>query len=47
MIVVAGLAVASKYYKSLITQEYGEHSTRGPAELTADKANLTSGLDRD
>jgi len=29
------------------TYEYGKYSTRGPSELTNDKANKTTGLDRD
>ena len=47
LVVVAGLAVASNITNLWATQEYGEHSTRGPSELTADKENQTTGLDRD
>lgn len=41
------LAFASNITNLMATQEYGKYSTRGPSELTADKANQTTGLDRD
>lgn len=47
LIVVALLAVASNITNLWATQEYGKYSTRGPSELTADKENQTTGLDRD
>lgn len=31
----------------LTTYEYGEHSIRGPSELSSDKENRTTGLDKD
>ena len=45
--VAAGLAVLSNITNLWATQEYGKYSTRGPSELTADKENQTTGLDRD
>ncbi|MFM9052487.1 MAG: hypothetical protein ACKOKF_09285, partial [Bacteroidota bacterium] len=47
LIVMALLAVGSNITNLLATQEYAKYSTRGPSELTSDKANKTSGLDRD
>ncbi|HQV99783.1 MAG TPA: YfhO family protein [Bacteroidia bacterium] len=47
LVVVALLAVASNITNLWATQEYGKYSTRGPSELTADKENQTTGLDRD
>lgn len=41
------LAVLSNITSLWATQEYGKYSTRGPSELTADKENQTTGLDRD
>ncbi len=45
--VVALLAVASNITSLWATQEYGKYSTRGPSELTVNKENQTTGLDRD
>lgn len=45
--VVAMLAVAANITNIMATQEYGKYSTRGPSELSTDKENKTSGLDRD
>ena len=45
--VVAVLAVLPNITNLWATQEYGKYSTRGPSELTSDKENKTSGLDRD
>ncbi len=47
LVVVSGLAVMSNITNLWATQEYGKYSTRGPSELTANKENQTSGLDRD
>jgi hypothetical protein len=47
LVVSALLAVSSNITNLLATQEYGKHSTRGPSELSANKENQTSGLDRD
>ncbi len=41
------LAVFSNITNIWATQEYGKYSTRGPSELTADKENKTTGLDKD
>jgi hypothetical protein len=41
------LAVMSNITNIMATQEYGEQSTRGPSELSVNKENQTSGLDRD
>ncbi len=45
--VFAFLAVASNANKLLTTYEYGKYSMRGQSDLTNDKANKTTGLDRD
>ena len=45
--VAAVLAVLSNITNLWATQEYGKYSTRGPSELTTDKENQTTGLDRD
>lgn len=47
LVVVSALAVASNITNLWATQEYGKYSTRGPSELTNNKENQTSGLDRD
>lgn len=47
LLVAVALAVGSNITNLLVTQEYGKYSTRGPSELTSDKENKTSGLDRD
>lgn len=47
LIVAAVLAFAANITNLLATQEYGKYSTRGPSDLTANKENQTSGLDRD
>ncbi len=41
------LAVLSNITSLWATQEYGKYSTRGPSELTNNKENQTTGLDRD
>lgn len=41
------LAVASNTSRLWTTWEYGKYSMRGKSDLTNDKANKTSGLDRD
>ncbi len=45
--VAAVLAVLTNITNLWATQEYGKYSTRGPSELTANKENQTTGLDRD
>lgn len=45
--VFALLAVASNTSRLWTTWEYGKYSMRGKSDLTNDKANKTSGLDRD
>ena len=47
LLVAAGLAVGSNITNLWATQEYGKYSTRGKSELTSEKENKTSGLDRD
>jgi hypothetical protein len=47
LLIAAILAVSCNITNLWATQEYGKYSTRGPSELTADKENQTSGLDRD
>ena len=47
LVVVSALSVASNITNLWATQEYGKYSTRGPSELTNNKENQTSGLDRD
>jgi hypothetical protein len=41
------LAIATNSEKLWTTYEYGKFSIRGPSELTQDKGNQTSGLDKD
>jgi hypothetical protein len=43
----AVLAVLTNTTNLWATQEYGYYSTRGPSELSVNKENQTSGLDRD
>ena len=43
----AALAILSSITNLWATQEYGKYSTRGPSELTSNKENQTTGLDRD
>jgi hypothetical protein len=45
--IAALLAVGSNITNLWLTYEYGKYSTRGPSELTANKENKTSGLDKD
>ncbi len=45
--VVAIIAACTNITNLMATEEYGKYSTRGPSELTADKENKTTGLDRD
>ncbi|MBT3208676.1 MAG: YfhO family protein [Bacteroidetes bacterium] len=47
LVAAALLAVGPNISNLLVTQEYGKYSTRGKSELTSDKENKTSGLDRD
>jgi hypothetical protein len=47
LVVVALLALATNLEKTLPVMEYGDYSTRGKSELTSDKENKTSGLDKD
>jgi hypothetical protein len=47
LVIGAVLAVSTNITNLWATQEYGKYSTRGPSELTSDKENQTSGLDRD
>ncbi|MGQ9847962.1 MAG: YfhO family protein, partial [Bacteroidales bacterium] len=45
--IAALLAVGSNITNLWLTYEYGKYSTRGPSELTGDKHNKTTGLDKD
>ncbi len=45
--IVAAIAGCTNITNLLATAEYGKYSTRGPSELTSDKENKTTGLDRD
>ncbi|MBU8893925.1 MAG: YfhO family protein [Bacteroidales bacterium] len=47
LIIVALFAVGSNFSKTLTIMEYGKYSTRGKSELTINKENKTSGLDKD
>ena len=47
LVVVALFALATNLEKTLPVLEYGDYSTRGKSELTSDKENKTSGLDKD
>lgn len=47
LMVAALLAVGTNAGNLLATYEYGKHSTRGKSELTFNKENKTSGLDKD
>lgn len=47
LIVTSVLAFGSNATSIMLTYEYGKDSMRGKSELTDDKANKTSGLDRD
>ncbi len=44
---MAVLAVSTNITSIWATQEYAKYSTRGPSELTVNKENQTTGLDRD
>lgn len=48
-LLIAGalLAIGPNVTNLLVTQEYGEYSTRGRSELTDNPENKTSGLDKD
>lgn len=46
LVVVSGLAVMANITNLWATQEYGKYSTRGPSDLTHNKEDQTSGLDR-
>jgi hypothetical protein len=47
LVVMAVFAVGANITNLWATQEYSKSSTRGPSELTSDKENKTSGLNRD
>jgi hypothetical protein len=47
LIIVGLLALATNLEKTLPVLEYGKYSIRGKTELTSDKENRTSGLDKD
>ncbi len=47
VLAVAGLlAFGANFSKLWFTYDYGKYSTRGPSELTSNKADKTSGLDK-
>jgi hypothetical protein len=47
LLVSALLAVGPNLTNLMLTEEYGNYSTRGKSELTDDAGNKTSGLDKD
>ncbi len=48
VLIIAGLiAVSTNFSQIITTYDYGKDSIRGESELTADKNNKTSGLDKD
>ncbi|RLD64152.1 MAG: hypothetical protein DRJ01_01690 [Bacteroidetes bacterium] len=47
LIIAAILAIGSNISNIWLTYEYSKYSTRGKSELSADKENKTSGLDKD
>lgn len=47
LVIAAVLAIGSNAGNLLSTYEYGKYSTRGKSELTFNKENKTSGLDKD
>lgn len=47
MVLMALLAIGTNITNLWATQEYSKYSTRGPSELTSEKENKTTGLDRD
>lgn len=47
LLVSAALAVGPNLTNLMLTEEYGNYSTRGKSELTDDAGNKTSGLDKD
>lgn len=47
LIIVGILAFATSFEKTLPVLEYGKYSIRGKTELTSEKENRTSGLDKD
>ncbi|MFN4235542.1 MAG: YfhO family protein [Bacteroidia bacterium] len=47
LFVAAILAVLPNITNILVTSEYGKYTTRGPSELTSNKENKTTGLDKD
>lgn len=47
LVVAAGLAVATNITSIWATYEYGKETIRGKTELTTEKSNRTSGLDKD
>jgi hypothetical protein len=47
LLIAAGFAVASNITSIWATYEYGKETIRGKTELTTEKSNRTSGLDKD
>jgi hypothetical protein len=47
LILCVVLAVGANFSSIYTTYEYGKYSIRGPTELSSEKANRTSGLDKD
>jgi uncharacterized membrane protein YfhO len=47
MLIGAIIAVSTNFSQIITTYDYGKDSTRGKSELTTDKNNQTSGLDKD
>lgn len=47
LLLAAVLAIGSNATNLWLTYEYGKYSTRGQSELTSDKENKTTGLDKD
>ena len=47
LFVVAAIAVGPNITNILLTQQYSKHSIRGQSELSTNKDNRTSGLDKD
>ncbi|NSW45110.1 MAG: YfhO family protein [Bacteroidales bacterium] len=45
--IATALAIGSNATNLWLTYEYGKYSTRGPSELTTNKENKTTGLDKD
>ena len=47
LIIISILAIGSNFASIWLTYDYGKDSMRGKSELTSDKKNKTSGLDKD